>query len=317
MSGSRSWYEEVNDPLRAEIKTTESFPGWQKENAYNTRVLLKNWFEDRRQYEIPCSRCTGHSIYRTDYLAPCGNSSKCIPPPVYDVRAKDEGEGWMLLRNSEDFCSYLQNYTTTYDLMHNWEVRRAGVKPKPWRDWKLIYDARWVPDVENAVSFGNLTQLSYRRAPQLPLIPNDWDVYANNKTEYATQYFRPRYPDSYTLCRYAPPKTVSRETEDMMLTKTPFKSEDPFADYACSESVDNSSDCSGSYRRNTPRFNEKLTSGHMKRTVVPEQTLFPGRTKNPYDIVRRQPHPEPIPGCPILSPMSLSSEPVSCSDIKD
>jgi len=66
------------------------------------------------------------------------------------------GSGPNFLYNTEDYCDYLSNYTTTYDLVHNWEIRRAGVKPKGPRRWKLIMNAIWTPENDNAVSFVRL-----------------------------------------------------------------------------------------------------------------------------------------------------------------
>jgi len=117
---------------------------------------VHNWYEDRRQYHQDCTRCTGHSIYRTDYLAHHAedySDKKCMPPKKYENLRRSEGEGASFLRNTEDYCDYMKNYTTTYDLMHNWEVRRAGCKQKPTRKWLLGQDALWFPQPDNALSF--------------------------------------------------------------------------------------------------------------------------------------------------------------------
>ena len=79
-----------------------------------------------------------------------------MPPGEYEYRKKGEGIGWNLVRDPDNYCDYMRNYTTTYDLMHNLEVRRAGCKPKPWRKWRLIQDALWYPQPDNAVSFVSL-----------------------------------------------------------------------------------------------------------------------------------------------------------------
>lgn len=76
-----------------------------------------------------------------------------MPPKIYEIESKAYGAGSRLLRNDYDYCDYMQNYMTTYDLMHNWEVRRAGCKPKPNRKWKMIFDSVWQPQPDNALPF--------------------------------------------------------------------------------------------------------------------------------------------------------------------
>ena len=77
----------------------------------------------------------------------------CIPPQKYEYLKRAEGEGWNLLRNTEDYCEYMSNYTTTNDLMHNWEVKRANCKYKPKRKWKPIRDNLWLPERDNALPY--------------------------------------------------------------------------------------------------------------------------------------------------------------------
>lgn len=195
---------------------------WGAEPLYNPTALVGNWYEDRRAYMRLCPRFTGQTITKTDYVPWCHTTSDVVPPRVYAQKMRDKGPTDPdILKNTEDYCDYLRNYTTTSDLMHNWEVRRAGCKAKPWRKWKLVMDATWFPERDNAVSFGNLTQLGYRKAPQVPLLPNDWDVYANNPTSHQVEFPPPRYPDHYVHCRRAASKQIRRENEDMMLIRAP------------------------------------------------------------------------------------------------
>jgi hypothetical protein len=129
------------------------------------QTLVGNWYEDRRAYKQICCRCTGHSITQTDFLAPCKEDLERpnpLPSKTFGEKFR-QGVGHNFLWNTEDYCDYLQNYTTTYDLMHNWEVRRAGCKPKAPRRWKMIRDASWVPENDNAVSFVRLA-MHFRKA---------------------------------------------------------------------------------------------------------------------------------------------------------
>ncbi|ODM97550.1 hypothetical protein Ocin01_09122 [Orchesella cincta] len=304
--------------LKKPVKPGEE---WGREPIYNTRVLVDNWFEDRRQYKNLCSRCTGDTIYGTDYRPYCPDDKGVFPPSIYQRRLEQDGEGWNLLRNTEDYCQYLQNYTTTYDLMHNWEVRRAGVKPKPWRTWKLVHGSLWAPQNDNTVSFGNLTQFGYRQGPQVPLLPNDWDVYANNDTEYKSSFPKRRYPQDYVHCRKAASKEIYQEIENMSLAKKP---KDPCdlcgENYLYQGGRPTECDC----RCMCHQIDVALRKGPPKRICPPKQSLnvsrfsnlqpcftlkeWPGkqtlhseRAVHPYKALKHPPHLPPVP-CPTNEP---------------
>ncbi len=93
---------------------------WGEEPLYNPTALVGNWYEDRRAYMRLCPRCTGTSITKSDYTPYCIERNTEVPPANYAQRLRDRGGDPKLLMNTEDYCDYLSNYTTTYDLMHNW-----------------------------------------------------------------------------------------------------------------------------------------------------------------------------------------------------
>jgi len=336
--------------LKKPVKPGEE---WGREPLFNTRVLVDNWFEDRRQYKNLCSRCTGDTIYGTDYRAYCPQESGVFPPSLYQRRLEADGEGWNLLRN-EDYCQYLQNYTTTYDLMHNWEVRRAGVKPKPWRTWKLVHGSVWAPQNDNTVSFvgfslrkdtsqyncmmsagvtwyfyvifmlfvvqGNLTQFGYRQAPQVPMVPQDWEIYGNIDTEYKASFPKRRYPQDYVHCRKAASKEIYKEIENLSLVKKP---KDPCdlcgENYLYQGGRPTECDC----RCTCHQVDLALRKGPPKRICPPQplnisrfgnlqpcfmlkewpgkQTLHSERAPHPYKALKHPPHLPPVP-CPPCEP---------------
>lgn len=306
-----------------------------RENLYNTRVLVDNWYEDRRQYKSLCNRCTGETIYKTDYQPNCPQAGDTtFPPRIYQYRLDQEGEGWNLLRNTEDYCPYLQNYTTTYDLMYNWEVRRAGVKPRPWRVWKLVADSVWVPQNDLTQAFGNLTQLGYRQAPQVPLLPNDWDLYGGNhcETEYKASYPTRRYPQDYVHCRKVPTREVSQEIQNLTLVKKP---KDPCdlcgENYLYQGGRPTECPCRCLCHRveravcgprkntrttgpptNTSRFGN-LMPAFMTREWPGKQTLHPPRQPFPYKALKHPPHLPPVP-CPPCEPKFRPSGPLTVGD---
>lgn len=283
-----------------------------RENQYNTRVLVDNWYEDRRQYKTLCSRCTGPTIYNTDYLAWCPqNSPPQIPPPIYQYMLDKDGEGWSLIRNSEDYCPYLQNYTTTYDLMHNWEVRRAGLKPRPFRIWKMSADAVWYPQNDNTLPFGNLTQLGYRKAPQIPLLPNDWDRYGGNhcETEYKASYPERRYPQDYVHCRKVPTREISQEISSMTLVKKPKdpcdlcgesylyqggRAKEPKCRCLCHHVEKAACKYPTSMTTNSSRFGTMMPA-YMLAERPGKQLLHPPKMPWPYKAFKHKEHLPPVP----------------------
>jgi hypothetical protein len=298
-------------PVKKPVESDRSDPkNWGTEQRYNNRTLIDNWFEERRMYHQLCSRCTGHSVYRTEYLPYCKEDyaqDTCIPPKKYQSLAAADGEGWKLLRNTEDYCDYLSNYTTTYDLVHNWDIRRAGCKPKPKRRWKPVMDSLWVPEQDFAVSFGNLTQYGFRKAPTLPPVPNDWKTY-DMSTEYTNRFAPHRYPESYTLCRYSPPKHVIREMEEYILADKPGKCScascrlDPKANNAC---------CRGLYLQNPKRFSNKCVVSNLKPHPAC-QTLLASKNEQ-FPQLKRPPHPYPFYSAPDFNGPHSCQTPVACA----
>lgn len=287
-----------------------------REPLYNTRVLVDNWFEDRRQYKSLCSRCTGDTIYQTEFQPKCRVDTSSFPPTIYKKRLNQDGEGWSLIRNSEDYCDYLQNYTTTYDLTYNWEVRRAGLKPKPKRTWKLIMDALWVPENDRTKAFGNLTQLGYRQAPQVPLLPNDWDVYANTETEYQFNYPGHRYPQDYTHCRKVPNREIAQEISSLTLVKKPKdpcdlcgenflyqggRTQEPKCRCICHQVEQMlqpksrlKKPCPAGPPPNPSRFGSMMPCAMMMEHRG-KQTLHPPKQPYPYKALKHPPHLPPVP----------------------
>lgn len=191
--------------------------------------------------------------------------------------------------------------------MHNWEVRRAGIKPVPWRRWRQIQGSSWTPERDNAFSFGNLTQIGYRKAPQLPLLPNDWDLYANSPTSNQVDFPPPRYPDHYVHCRIVPPRAIREENEELVLIRSP----DACTPDACGRCKCDTHPCDKPCRcvchaveqailkpnkksppnvpRNIPRFGKYIPAGRFKHHE-PIQNLNVTSVGNPYGIPKRQPH---------------------------
>jgi len=169
-----------------------------------------------------------------------------------------------------------------------------------------------------------LTQLGYRKAPQLPLLPADWDVYANNPTTYEESFREPRYPSAYVHCRKSAPKAIRKENEDMSLvprtdTVCSKCKEDHDTVYKHCDPKDKSCPCvchaveaklkhpnvatpRSHYPYNSPRF-PRLVPASTLREHPGMQNLHSTDAIFPYRALKHPPHPT-----------SLSCDPHPCPE---
>ncbi|XP_034949750.1 uncharacterized protein C1orf158 homolog [Chelonus insularis] len=161
-------------------------PGIQiTEPKYNPRVLVGNWFEEQINYD-PMNENIEYNNLNND------KPQKKITAGEFAriVKTKNKGLGKSLIIQPND-NKYLDNYSTTYDLMYR-------VLPQRLDGPRLrTYNGRinkWVPQQDITESFGNITgygMKEYVRALQEEAI---YEAYDKPRTLYQCDYVKKEIP---------------------------------------------------------------------------------------------------------------------------